>query len=144
VTSVSAYLALRQATLTLHHPDDLGKEKAACIEQVKQAQSHLIAVQEESDAIKGKHKSATQKVVQLEEALSITCVEEQKLRSDVEAKLSLVTTIEKQVIKKKQALDNLEAAPTLSQEEAKRLKEHKRNVLELQLSLNTDNWMSTI
>lgn len=62
VSSVSAYLALRQATLTLRQPDDLGKEKAICVEHVNQVQSHLIAVQEELDAIKGKHKSATQKV----------------------------------------------------------------------------------
>jgi len=32
----------------------------------------------------------------------------------IEAKLSLVTTIEKQVTEKKQALTNLEAVPTLS------------------------------
>jgi len=41
----------------------LGKDKATWIEQVNQAQYHLITVQEELDAIKGKHKSATQKVV---------------------------------------------------------------------------------
>ena len=125
--------------MTLRHSDDLGKEKVTCVEHVNEAQSHLIVVQEELDAIKGKHKSATQKVVQLEEALSITCVEEQKLRSDVEAKLTLLTTIEQQVIEKKQALANLEAVPTLSQEEAEKLKEHERNVLELQLSLNPHN-----
>jgi len=49
-----------------------------------------------------------------------------------------------QVIKKKQALANLEPVPTLSQEVAEKLKEHERDVLELQLSLNPDNWMSTI
>jgi len=32
VSSVFAYLALRQAALTLHHPNDLGKEKCASIE----------------------------------------------------------------------------------------------------------------
>jgi len=51
-----------------------------------------------------------------------------------------VATIEQQVIEKKQALANLEATPTLSQDEAKKLKEHECDVLELQLSLNPDNW----
>ena len=114
VSSISAYLALTQAALTLRHSDDLDKEKTTCIEQVNQAQSHLIAVQEELAAIKGKHKGAIEKVVQLEEALRIACEEEQKLRSDVEAKSTLVTTIEQQVIEKKQALANLEAIPALS------------------------------
>ena len=131
VSSVSAYLALRQAALTLRHPDDLGKEKVACIEYVNQAQSHLITVQEELDAIKGKHNSTTEKIVQLEEAFRIAYEEEQKLQSDVEAKFSLVATVEEQVIEKKQALTNLEIVPTSSQEEAEKLKEHECNVLEL-------------
>jgi len=38
---------------------DLGKEEAACVEHVNQAQSRLIAVQEGPDATKGKHKSTT-------------------------------------------------------------------------------------
>ena len=62
--------------MTLRDPDDLGKEQTTCIEQVNQVQSHFIAVQEDLDPIKGKHKSATQKVVQLEEALHIACEEE--------------------------------------------------------------------
>ena len=86
----------------------------------------------------------TEKLVQLEEALRAACEEEQKLQSDVEAKLTLVATIEQQVIEKKQALANLKAIPTLSQDEAEKLKEHERDVLELQLSLNPDNWMHTI
>jgi len=44
VSSVSAYLALRQTALTLLGLNDLDKEKTAYIEQVNQAQSHLIAV----------------------------------------------------------------------------------------------------
>ena len=32
VSSISAYLALRQSTLILRHPDDSSKEKFACIE----------------------------------------------------------------------------------------------------------------
>ena len=42
-----------------------------------------------------------------------------------------MTTFEKQAIKKKQALANLEVVLTLSQEEAKKLKEYERDVLEL-------------
>ena len=42
----------------------------------------------------------TQKVVQLEEALRIACEEEQQLRIDIEAKSTLMATIEKQVIEK--------------------------------------------
>jgi len=53
--------------------------------------------------------------------------------------LSLVTTVKKQVIERKQSLANLEAIPTSSQEEAEKLKEHERDVLELQLTLNSDN-----
>ena len=116
----------------------MDKEKTACIEQVNQAQSHLIVVQEELAAIKGQHKCATEKVAQLEEALCVACEEEQKLRSNIEAKLTLVAIIEQQVIEKKQALANLEAIPTLSQDEVGKLKEHERDVLELQLSLNPD------
>ena len=96
-------------------------------------------MREELDAIRCKQKSATQKVVQLEEALRIACEEEQKLQSDIEAKLSLVATAEKQVIEKKQALANLEAIHTLSQEEAEKLTEHECDVLKLQPSLNSDN-----
>jgi len=114
VSSISAYLALKQAALTLLHLDDLGKEKAACVKEVNQVQPHLITMHEELDPIKGKHKSVTQKVVQLEEVLHFACEEEQKLWSDIEAKLSLVIVTGKQVIEKKQALDNLEAIPTLS------------------------------
>ena len=33
VSGVSAYLALRQATLILHHSDDLSKEKSSSIDQ---------------------------------------------------------------------------------------------------------------
>ena len=32
VSSISAYLALRQVALVLCHPDDLSKEKFVCIE----------------------------------------------------------------------------------------------------------------
>jgi len=49
-----------------------------------------------------------------------------------------VTTTVQQVIEKKQALANPEALPTWSQEEAEKLKEHERDVLELQLLLNPD------
>jgi len=100
VSSVSAYLALRQAALILHHPDDLSKEKFVYIEQLSQAQSHLVASQGELNVIKEKYKSVTQKVVQLEEALRIACEEEQQLRIDIEAKSTLMATIEKQVIEK--------------------------------------------
>ena len=88
MSNVSAYLTLTQAALTLRHLDDLDKEKTACIEQVNRAQSHLIAVQEELAAVKGQHKGATEKVAQLEEAFHVACEEEQKLRSNVEAKLT--------------------------------------------------------
>ena len=59
VSSVSAYLALTQAALTLLLPNELDKEKTACIEEVNQALSHLSTAQEELDATKGKHTSAT-------------------------------------------------------------------------------------
>ena len=50
-----------------------------------------------------------------------------------------MATMKKQVTEKEQAVANLEAVPTLSRKEVEKLKEHKRNVLELQLSLNPDN-----
>jgi len=50
-----------------------------------------------------------------------------------------MATIEKQVIEKEQALANLEAIPTLSLKQVEKLKEHGRDVLELQLSVNPDN-----
>ena len=101
-------------------------------------------VQRELDIIKEKHKGVTQKVAQLEEALHIACEEERQLQSDIEAKSTLVATIEKQVIEKKQALANLKVVPTLSPKEVEKLKEHECDVLELQLSLNPDNWMSIV
>jgi len=51
VSGVSAYLALRQVALMLCHPDDLSKEKSACIDQMNQAKSHLVAAQGELDVI---------------------------------------------------------------------------------------------
>ena len=44
VSSVSAYLALKQAALIHRHPNDLSKEKSVCIKQLNQAQSHLVAM----------------------------------------------------------------------------------------------------
>ena len=55
-----------------------------------------------------------------------------------------MATMKEQVIEKEQALANLEAVPTLSLEEAEKLKEHERDALELHLSLNPHNWMSIV
>ena len=79
VSSVSANVALRQVASIVCHPNELGRERATCIEQVDQVQSHLIMVQGELDAIKEKHREATQKVVKLKEALGIAYEEEQQL-----------------------------------------------------------------
>jgi len=106
--------------------------------------SHLVVEQGELDVIQEKHKSVTQKVVELEKALFLACEEEQQLRADIETKSALIATMKEQVTEKEQALANLEAVPTLSPEEVKKLKEHERDVLELQLSLNPDNWMSIV
>ena len=43
VSGISACLALKQVALILCHPDDLSKEKFACIDQLNQAKSHLVA-----------------------------------------------------------------------------------------------------
>jgi len=85
-----------------------------------------------------KHKSVTHRVVELEKALRLACEVEQQLRADIETKSTLMATI------KEQALTNLKAVPTLSPEEAEKLKEHERYVLKLQLSLNPNNWMSIV
>jgi len=50
-----------------------------------------------------------------------------------------MATTKEQVTEKEQGLANLEAVPTSSPKEVKKLKEHERDVLELQLSLNPDN-----
>jgi len=50
-----------------------------------------------------------------------------------------MATSEKQVIKKEQALANVEAIPTLSPKEVEKLKEREVDVLKLQLSLSPDN-----
>jgi len=50
-----------------------------------------------------------------------------------------MATMKKQVTKKEQVVANLEAVPTLSPKEVKKLKEHECDVLELQLLLNSDN-----
>ena len=55
-----------------------------------------------------------------------------------------MATMKKQVIEKEQALANLEVVPTLSPEEVEKLKEHERDILELQFSLNPHNWMSIV
>jgi len=70
--------------------------------------------------------------------------EEQELRADIETKSALMATMQEQVTEKEQALANLEPVPTLSPEEVEKLKEHERDVLELQLSLNPDNWMGIV
>ena len=144
VSGVSAYLALRQAALMLRHPDDLSKEKSACTDQLNQIKSHLVAVQGELDVIQEKHKGVTQKVDELEKALRLAYEEDQQLRVDIETKSALMDTMREQVTEKDQALANLEAVPTLSPEKIEKLKEHERDVLELQLSLNPDNWMSIV
>ena len=79
LSSVSAYLALKQEALILCHPDDLSKEKSVCIEQLNQVQPYLVPTQGELNVIKEKHKNVTQKVAELEEALHIACEEEQQL-----------------------------------------------------------------
>ena len=55
-----------------------------------------------------------------------------------------MATMKEQVTEKDQALTNLEVVPTLSPEEVEKLKEHERDVLKLQLSLDPDNWMSIV
>jgi len=103
VNSVSAYLAIRQAALILHHPDDLSKEKSACINQLNQAKSHLVTAKGELDVIQENHKSVTQKVAELQKALRLACKEEHKLRTNIETQLTLVATMKKQVTEKEQA-----------------------------------------
>jgi len=82
--------------------------------------------------------------IELEKPFCLACEEEQQLRADIEIKSALMATMKEQVTEKEQALANLEAVPTLSSEEAEKLKEHERNALELHLSLNPDNWMSIV
>jgi len=86
----------------------------------------------------------TQKVAKLEKALRLACEEEQQLQANIATKLALMATMKEQVTQKEQALANLKAVPTLSPEEVEKLKEHERDVLELQLSLNPNNWMSIV
>ena len=86
----------------------------------------------------------TQKVDELKKALRLAYEEEQQLRADIETKSALMATMQEQVTEKEQALANLEVVPTLSPEEVEKLKEHERDVLELQLPLNPDNWMSIV
>ena len=59
MSGVFTYLAQKQAALKLHPLVDLGKEKSAGVKQVDQAQSHLIAMQGELDAIKEKHRETS-------------------------------------------------------------------------------------
>ena len=58
--------------MTLHYPDDLAREMVAYF----MWEAYHIAVQEELDVIKVKHKTATQKVVQVEEPLCIAYEDE--------------------------------------------------------------------
>ena len=46
VSSVSAYLALRQATLILRHPEDLSKEMSVCMEQLNKRSLILLRCRE--------------------------------------------------------------------------------------------------
>ena len=62
MNSISAQLLLRQAASTARHPNNLGKDRYACIERVEQAQSNLLVVQRELDTIKETHKCVTQKL----------------------------------------------------------------------------------
>ena len=78
MSSVPAYLVMGQVALIVHHPDGLGKERFALIEQVNQTQSYLIVAQGELDTIKEKKKGVIQKVAKPEDALRIGCEKEQK------------------------------------------------------------------
>jgi len=60
---------------------------------LNQAKSHLVAAQGELDAIQEKHKSVTQKVVELEKALHLACEEAQQLRADSETESALMATM---------------------------------------------------
>ena len=51
MSSVFAYLTLRQAALIICHLDDVSKEKSACIDQLNQVKSHLVVEQGELDVI---------------------------------------------------------------------------------------------
>ena len=73
--------------------------------------------------IRDRHKSAIHKVVELQEALCPACEEETKFRSNLKAKIALVSNLEMQVDKKKQAFAKLEETLTLPLKEVEKLKE---------------------
>ena len=117
--------------MILRHPDDLSKEKSACIDQLNHAKSHLVAGQGELVVIQEKYKSVTHRVAELEKALRLAYEEEHQLRTDIETKSAIMANMKKQVTEKEEALANLEAVLTVS----KKLKEHEHDIVELQLSL---------
>jgi len=86
----------------------------------------------------------THRVAELEKALRLACEEKHQLQTDIETKSALMATMKKQFTEKEQALAKLEVVSTLSPKEVEKLKEHERDVLELQLSLNPDNWISIV
>ena len=49
---VSAYSTLKKATSLCHHLTEVGQEKAMCTEQVELAQSYLVVVHANLDALK--------------------------------------------------------------------------------------------
>lgn len=96
------------------------------------------------DAIKEKYKTLIHIVTELDEVPHTAYKKEEQLQSDLEAKPILVMTLKKQVDEKMQPLVDLEVTPSLSPEEVNKLKEHERDVLKLQSSLNLNNWMNSI
>jgi len=57
-SAISPFLSLKKAASMCHHPNDVGKEKAMCSEQVKLEQSQLAMVHANLDALNEKHEGA--------------------------------------------------------------------------------------
>jgi len=135
---VSAFLSLKKAASSCHHPDNAAKEKALCTEQVNLACSHLVTTHVDLDVSTEKLKGVEQKITDLEDTLRLAREEERQLKGGIQVQSSLVEVTMQAVDVRSKSLADLKMVPTLSPDDAKVLERHEQVMLALQSSLNPD------
>ena len=67
----STYLSLKKVSSLCRHPTVIGQEKATCTKQVELAKPHLAKICTDLDALQERHRSAIQRITNLEETLRL-------------------------------------------------------------------------
>ena len=115
---------LKKAASLCCHSTNVGKEKAMCTEQVELAQSHLVMVCIDHDALQEKHGSVVWRIADLEETHCLPQEEDCQLKVNVKIKSLELTVAEREIDDKSKVLANLEVMPTFSPNDMKELERH--------------------